>query len=99
MDKSEKEILIQENEVYKDLDILAKSKGGKVLTKTLIKDVVGIIDTLASKFDVMTHQEFMSYSAQMKEKLNIVRVLHRAEGNKDFLTEEIKKLLEEEIEG
>lgn len=84
-------------DVYKDLDIFLKSKGGEHLVQGIFKDIVANIDTLATKHSTLTMQEFVSLSAQMKERLDFVRVLMRAEKNKEYLTGEMKKMLEESI--
>lgn len=78
-----------------DLDILASSKGGKVLVKGLMSDIVNSIDSLSIKYSKLTLQEFVSLGADIKTKLDIIRVVKRAKTNREYL----EKLLEEAIVG
>ena len=88
----------QELDTFKDLDILSKSKGGEILLTNLLKDVVANVDTLCLDYKKLNLQEFIGLSAQMKEKLDIVRILTRAEKNKQFLSDEMKRLAEEALQ-
>lgn len=96
MDKQIEQIK-EDIDIYADLDIFLRSKGGEQIVKGIFKDITASIETLASKHSTLTMQEFVSISAQIKERLDFVRVLTRAEKNKRFLTEELKKMLEESI--
>jgi len=87
-----------EKDIFTDLDILAKTKGGEILVKNLVKDLVTDIDSLCMGASTFTMQEFVTIASRMKEKINIVRVLSRAEKNKEFLTKQIKEEIADELQ-
>lgn len=92
-----KEELQKELDEVKKLDVLADSEGGKLLVKALLTDIVNGIDSLTMSFSTATHIELISNIAKIKERLNIVRSLTRAKKNKEFLSDELRDLLEQEI--
>lgn len=92
------EEMSDEFDAFNALDILSTSEGGKILIKSLTKDVMGTLETIVLKYNTLTHIEFIAYSAKIKEKIDILRSLTRARKNKQFITEEIDKLLEETLQ-
>ena len=80
------------------LDALSLTDGGKILIKSLTKDIISTVESLCMKYPELTQTQFIAYSAKMKEKLDILRTLTRANKNKSILTEEIEKLLEETLQ-
>lgn len=77
--------------IAKDLDdasslsALADSEGGKLLQKSLVTDVVSVIDSLTSRYDKLTMQEFISLCAEAKTKIDMARAISRARKNKKYL--------------
>lgn len=92
-----KEIIADLDAVTK-INVVAESEGGKVLVKSLISDVIRCVDTLAGGYSTLTIQQFVSLSADMKTKLDIVRVLTKSGKNKKFLEELLEEAIEKETE-
>jgi len=86
--------LADERDVFKDMEILASSKGGQILVSNLLKDIIATMETLGNKYTELSHTEFIAYSAGIKEKMDLIRVLTRAEKNREFLDEELAKEFE-----
>lgn len=86
-----------ELEKFTAIDILSESDGGKVLIESLTKDVVACIETICSSFQTSSHIELVATSAKLKERINLLQVLKRAKKNKEFISDEIKNLIIEEI--
>lgn len=78
-----------------DLAVTAQSKGGKVLLKSLVSDIVSGMDTLMATYPTMTMQEFVAIAADMKSKVDLARVLSRADKNKRALEGLIEETLQE----
>lgn len=94
VDNEELNILADERDVFKDMEILAASKGGQILVSNLLKDILSAMEVMANDYSKLTHTEFIAHSAGIKEKMDIIRVLTRAEKNKKFVDEEISKQFE-----
>jgi hypothetical protein len=77
----------------KDLVILADTEGGKVLIKTLTDDIISDIDRFVNYRSALSQFEFNSLACDIKAKLDVVRVLKRAQNNEKFL----KELLEDTL--
>lgn len=75
------------------LDSLSKSEGGKILIKSLLLDVVSNVDTLCARYSALTMQEFVSYCADIKIRLDVARAIARSAEKKKELDEEFKKTL------
>lgn len=86
-----------ELDTFTALDVLAESEGGKILIANLSKDIIATVEVLTSQYAELSLEKFISYSAKMKEKLSLLRVLTRAKDNKKFVTDEIETLLAEAL--
>ena len=82
-----------ELETQTAISALYNMEGGKMIVGVLVKDVLAKVDTLRFKYKELTMQEFISISAEMNTKIDLIEILTQAEGNKDY----IKKLLAEEL--
>jgi hypothetical protein len=91
----EVELIKDDLDVQSSLSALNDSKGGKILVKSLIKDIIDGINEIASKHNNLTQQEFISIGAKIKTSIDMVQVLSGAESNKKYyeglLEEELKK--------
>lgn len=67
------------------LEAVALSEGGKILVAGLLDDIVGCVDTLASKYKDMTLEQFVSTCADLKTKLDLRRAITRSPKNKKYL--------------
>lgn len=83
-----KEDLIQAME----LETLANSAGGKKLVKALREDILSTLDSLLRKRDTATLQEFISYSCDIKTKLDVIKTLSKAKSNKETLEAMLKEI-------
>lgn len=95
MEQTEQNEIQEDVSLYKSLDALAHSDGGKILIDSLGKDVVNSVDNLTAKYKEASHIELISIIAKLQSDLSLLRVLTRAEKNKEQAQEELKKLLEE----
>lgn len=67
------------------IEVISRTNGGKLLSQSLVKDVVNLVDTLCVKYLTMTQAEFIGICAEMKSKIDLVRVMKRAPKNKQDL--------------
>lgn len=77
------------------ISAITNAEGGKILVKGLVSDVVGAVDTLAAKYATLSLQEFIALSADIKSKIDLVRVITRAPKNKKSLEQMIGETLGE----
>lgn len=82
-------------ETYGSIEAVANSRGGKVIIKSLKKDIVSGLDELCNKFKVGSHVEIIAIIAKLSERLNILRTLTRAEKNKKVFEQELAELISE----
>ena len=104
MGKKQKNKLIAESpelsSLADDLDeitaiaVVENSEGGKLIVKGLMSDLVRSVDTIAMKYDSLSHIEFAALGASIKTKLDTVRVIKRSPTAK----KEIKEMLEEALQ-
>lgn len=91
-------------EIARDLEEISKiealsiTDGGKALVRGLLSDVVMCVDTLALGYSTLTLQQFVSLSADMKSKLDLIRVITKSKKNKKFLEELLEEALAKEAE-
>tara|TARA_R110000868_G_scaffold9504_2_gene47159 strand:- start:1503 stop:1784 length:282 start_codon:yes stop_codon:yes gene_type:complete len=78
-----------------DLEHVAATKGGVLLIKGLVTDIVGAIDTLAVKYATLSHPEFIALGAEIKTKIDLLRSLTRAKKTKEALVEMLEEALSE----
>lgn len=99
--ENKKELPLEVEEMQKDLkkfsslEAVSLSEGGKILIESLIVDIVNSVDTLGNRYGDMSIQQFVSICAEMKSKLDLVRVLTRAKKNKLDLKDLIAETLQE----
>jgi hypothetical protein len=77
----------------KAISALNNMEGGKILVASLLADVVSNIDTMCAKHKDLTMQEFVSLSVDTKTKINMARLLTRAEKNKEYLSDLLDEAL------
>ena len=89
------ELIKDDLDIQSSLSALNDSKGGKILVKSLVKDILDGINDIASNHNKLTQQEFISIGAKIKTSIDMVQVLSGAESNKKYyeglLEEELKK--------
>jgi len=93
-EKTKKDLIMKDLDKYADLDLLANSKGGKVLIEYLQDSFVTALEELLTKYKTETN--LIPLIAIIDEKLNLMRALSRAETNKELV---LKALKEEENRG
>lgn len=91
--KKEIESIEEDLKNISSLAVIGQTEGGKILVKSLVTDIIAVVDTLCSKHKELTTQEFVSLCAEMKTKIDMARVIDRAEGNKKYLEELLKETL------
>lgn len=89
------ELIKDDLDIQSSLSALHDSAGGKILVKSLVRDIIDGINEIASKHNQLTQQEFISIGAKIKTSIDMVQVLAGAESNKQYyevlLEEELKK--------
>lgn len=90
------------NDIEKDLQeavalsAISESDGGKILVKSLLTDIVSAVDKLSSGYMTLTMQEFVAISATLKSNKEMLDVLVKAKGNKEYLEGLLKEALQTE---
>jgi hypothetical protein len=75
----------EQKDKYHALKALFDQDGGKALVASLLTDVQNCVEKIASGYKVMTHEEFISVSAELSAKLTLARELTRAEKNEKYV--------------
>lgn len=76
-----------------DLKALYDSEGGKQLVSLLLQDISSAVTNVAANRRMYTLQDFQSLASDIDTKLNLVRLLTRAEENERFVEEQIQESL------
>lgn len=85
MSNSKEEEIIEDLKKVTDLVTVANSPGGKQLVAVMMEDIISNIEALLAGRYTMTHMELVTSICDVKAKLDVVRVINRAESNEDFL--------------
>lgn len=85
MSNSKEEEIIEDLKKVTDLVTVANSPGGKQLVAVMMEDIISNIEGLLAGRYTMTHMELVTSICDVKAKLDVVRVINRAESNEDFL--------------
>lgn len=96
MKAKEEEIKEMEEDLREvsEIEVFRQSKGGKILVQSLLKDIISSVDNLCVNHNKLTHQEFVAISAGIKANKDLLDVLVKAKGNKEFLENLLKEALE-----
>lgn len=94
--KPEVASIAKDLDTYNALDALVISEGGKILCKNLMTDAVSSIDVLINGYDSFELSKFISLCADIKTKLDMLRILRRAPKNRKYLRESLEEALENE---
>lgn len=85
MSSSKEEEIVEDLKKVTDLVTVANSPGGKQLVAVMMEDIISNIEALLAGRYTMTHMELVTSICDVKAKLDVVRVINRAESNEDFL--------------
>ena len=77
--------------------ILSDTEGGKALVALLLKQVVSNIETLMVGYQKLSINEFISLSADMRTKMDLVHEIIGAKSKELMIKEEIKYQLEQAL--
>lgn len=83
----ERDIETVEKETRKlaSIEAMSLTEGAEYIAESLISDVVSAITTLSIKYPTLTMQEFVSLGAELKSKMDLLKVIHRSAKNaKEF---------------
>lgn len=92
---SEQEEMQSDLDTASALEAVALSRGGVIIIDSLTSDIVGLVSALAVKYKSASQLELVGLCADLKTKLDMLRVLCRAGNNKAFLLEQIGDALKE----
>ena len=87
--------LAEQFDTNHDLKALADTPGGKQLVQLLLQDVVATVNRLAAGRSKYTLPQFQAAGADLDTKLNLLRIITRAEENEGYLEEMIADALAE----
>lgn len=92
----DKEEVTKDIQKFSAIDAVSSTVGGKIIVKSLQKDIVSSIDELCSKYKTVSHIEMIAICARLSEKLTLLRVLTKAKNLKKLAQEEMEFILKEE---
>ena len=72
---------------------LYASEGGRILVRQLLKDVMGLMETICAKHKTLTLAEFVGIGAEMKSKLDLAQVIAHSKENELQARQELADLL------
>ena len=75
-----------------DLAAIASMKGGVYLKGLLAKDIGNALDKMLTNRATYTHNEFVAVASDIKSKLDLVKLLTRADDNKVTLESILKEI-------
>jgi hypothetical protein len=88
--------IIKDLDKFKGIAVIADMDGGKLIRKTLRKDLLTSIRVVSNKFKELSHAELLAHCAIIKSNINLLDVFSVAKSNAKLLEEELEKALEEE---
>lgn len=86
-------IIADELDKFSAIEAVLLSKGGEILFKSLMEDVVSKIDTLIANYQSLTREDFIGISAEIKTKLDLARVMKKSTKNKDQARKDLEEVL------
>ena len=92
---TESELLSERMKNFKKLSSLYNSEGGKLLVKTLLKDVVQIMERIGTNYSTMTHQQFIAAGCNLGKTLDMVQVIAHSSANIKQTEEMLENLISE----
>lgn len=72
---------------------LYASEGGAILVRELLKDVMGLMDTICAKHRVLTLAEFVGIGAEMKSKMDLAQAIAHSKENALQARQELADLI------
>lgn len=90
--------ITKELDAAKSIQVVADMEGGQLIQKTLRKDLISAVDSIANKFKTAKPNQIIAMCATIKATLDMLRVYSNAKTNKKMLEEELEKALKEEQE-
>lgn len=86
-----KEEIKKDIEIYTKIENVKNSSGGKLLIKGLQKDISGVIDNIATNYKTLNHIELVSLSAELSEKLEVLKKITRSSSNKKLALDALEE--------
>lgn len=84
----------EQKDKYHALKAVFDQDGGKALVASLLLDVTNCVERIANGYKSMTHEEFITVSAELSAKLSLARELTRAEQNEKYIDDQILDALQ-----
>ena len=79
------------------INALSDTEGGKALVSLLLKEVVSSVESLMIGYKKLTIIEFISLSADMKTKMDLIHEITGAKEKELNIKEEVKQELEQAL--
>lgn len=90
------------NEILDDLAIvrplaaIIESEGGKIIFDSLLTTILSQMNFLCDNYTSKSHVETMALISEMKAYRDIAKTMSSAKTNKEFLEDELKRVLEQQ---
>jgi hypothetical protein len=88
-------LVASDADTYSSLYAVARSDGGKILTKSLARDVMGAVNTLSNSFESLSETALRAICAKLAANLALYKAITNAKDNLDAAQDELSSLLSE----
>lgn len=82
--------------LYSELEALKNSNGGKILIKSLLKDIIAGLENICGSYKTATHIDLITRIADIDNKMTIFRSINLSTKNKTMAREALKEVIQEE---
>jgi ribosomal protein L29 len=82
----------------KSINVLSQSEGGLLMIKSTRKEVLNSLDKLAYNYPTLSHTELLAECANLRARLEMLRLFNASKKNQPIAEEDLKVALEEELE-
>jgi hypothetical protein len=86
-------VCADEYDEVKEVELLSKSEGGRVLMNRLLDTIASGVDTINTTYKTGTHAELIAVCADLIANVNMYRAMYRSEKK----SEELRAILEEAL--
>lgn len=84
--------MLEDKEKAKDLSRVLDTEGGKLLTDSMLRDIVSNIDVLCAGHKDMDRDTMVSYITSIETNLSFIRALYTGRQNESFIDDSLKRM-------
>ena len=93
-----RELVKRDIDRFADIETVSETRGGKILIKSLEKDIISGINSIISLYREDSEIKLRATIAQLQANLDVLRVLKNARKNKNYAKKELEMILAEQSE-